>query len=308
MNVLPHGILALALLFPTLAVAETRYPLIIQDSMGHQLLIEKQPRSVSSKTLFTDEVLLSILSPERLTSLTDLANDENYSNISAQLPADVPLLGFSIEAILANAPDLVFAANWSDAGLVEQLKQAGILVYLIDTPFTVAGIQSEIRNLGVLLNVSAEAEALVANMEARLTALAPLRSKVASAQLTALDYNNWGTSSGVDTTWHAVLSGSGIINGSGEYEQGDFGQVPMSKELIVSIDPDILFLPGWIYGDQQGASKFYEGVINDPALADVKAIKQGRIYQVPSNLRGTYSQYLVDTIAYVVTTVSADID
>jgi len=284
--------------------AETQYPLTITDGMGNEITLQKQPLKISSKTLFTDEILSTILEAKRLTSLTNLAADKNFSNIANQLPKEVALLDFNVEAILNNYPDIVFAANWSEAGKVKQLRNAGIQVYLVNTPFTLEDIQSEIQKLGKLLNVSEEANALTASMTADLEKMTSAQNKLAEKKWVALDYNSWGTSSGVSTTWHAVLKASGIQNGSASFEQGAFGQVPMSKELIVEINPDILFLPGWIYGESDAATGFYNQIVNDPALANVEAIKNKRIYQIPENLRGTYSQYIVDTIEYVIENIS----
>ena len=302
----PIAIALMALLAAPLW-ADTAYPLTVRDGMDHTLTLSAAPDQVSSKTLFTDEILLDLLDPERLSSLTNIAADEHYSNVADQLPAGVPLLDLNVEAILNNYPDLVFAANWSDAGIVEQLRQAGISVYLVNTPFTLENIQAEIRKIGRLVDAEPQAERLIESMNADLAALAEAREQIRAAELTALDYNTWGTASGVDTTWQAVLDAAGLINGTQAYEQGAFGQVSMSKELIVDINPDVLFLPGWIYGESDGADAFYNQVINDPALSEVKAIQTGRVYRVPEHLRGTYSQYIVDTIEYVTTQVQQDL-
>ncbi|EAR07485.1 ABC transporter substrate-binding protein [Reinekea blandensis] len=287
--------------------ADTTYPLTVRDGMDHALTLRDAPDRVSSKTLFTDEILLDLIDPERLSSLTNIAADEHYSNVADHLPAGVPLLDLNVEAILNNYPDLVFAANWSDAGIVEQLRQAGISVYLVNTPFTLEQIQAEIRKIGRLVDAETRAEQLIESMNADLAALADAHEQIRAANLTALDYNSWGTASGVDTTWQAVLDATGLINGTQAFEQGAFGQVSMSKELIVDINPDVLFLPGWIYGESDGADAFYHQVINDPALSEVKAIQTGRVYPVPEHLRGTYSQYIIDTIEYVTSQVQQDL-
>lgn len=299
-------LVAVAALF-TVAFAHSDYPMTITDGLGNEITLKEAPKRVSSKTLFTDEVLLSLLPSERFTSLTNFAADPTYSNVANQLPEGIPLLDLNVEAILANQPDIVFAANWSDAGIVTQLKQAGIPVYLVNTPFTVEAIQAEILKLGDLLNVHEEAEALVASMDAKLESYSAKVADIKAAKVVALDYNTWGTSSGVDTTWHAVLSKAGIENGSARYEQGDFGQVAMSKELIVALNPDLLFLPGWVYGDDEGADKFFQQILKDPSLQSVKAIRTERLYQLPERLKGTYSQYIVDTIGTVVDAVHADL-
>jgi iron complex transport system substrate-binding protein len=297
----------LTVLFCTSIWADTHYPMTVTDGLGTSLTLQQPPQTIASKTLFTDEILLELIAPERLSSLTNLATDANYSNIADQIPSGVAQLDLNVEAILNHYPDLVLAANWSEAGIVEQLRQAGVAVYLIDTPFTLEDIQAEILTLGRIVNAQTEAQELVKRMDADLAALNEKHLDIREANLVALDYNSWGTASGVATTWQAVLDHVGLINGAKPFEQGAFGQVSMSKELIVEIDPDVLFLPGWIYGDGNAAQAFYRQVMNDPALADVKAIRNNRVYQVPEHLRGTYSQYIVDTIEYVTDQVFKDL-
>ncbi len=284
--------------------AATQYPLTVIDGMGNTVVLAKKPMSVSSLSLFTDEVFLDLLDPSRIASMTFLASDVHYSNIADRLPKDMELLDFNVEALIGLYPDIVFAANWSEAGKVAQLKDAGIAVYLVDTALTIAAVQAEILKLATVLDAQAEGEAIVAEMNGTLAALAPQIAAIQSRQLTAIDYNTWGSASGVGTTWNEVLTRSGLINAAASLEVGDYGQVSLSKETIVSVDPDLLFLPGWVYGDPEGAANFKKAVMTDPALTDVKAIRSGSIYQVPEKLAGSYSQYIVDAVAYIVDAVS----
>ncbi len=287
--------------------ADTQYPLILTDDLGHTITLTQEPEKVSSKTLFTDEVLLSILPSERLSSVTNYAKDAGYSNVADRVPVTVPLLDLNVEHLLSNMPDIVFAANWSDSGKIEQLRRIGIPVYQFNTPTRWEDIQTTIRKIGWMLNVEAMAEQLIEERNQQLATLIKQKQKIATHQLVALDYNSWGTSSGVNTTWHAVLELAGIINGSAQFEQGAFGQVEMSKELIITVNPDILFLPGWMTNQSTEAQAFYQHVINDPALANVNAIQNGRVYPVPGHLRGTYSHYLIDAVSFVIDAVAADL-
>lgn len=286
----------------------TDYPLTVIDGMGNTIVLEKAPQRISSKTLFTDEIFSEILDIKKLSSISDVASDANYSNIANNLPNGVAQLGLNVEQILANYPDIVFAANWSDAAVIEQLKNTGIKVYLVNTPFSFDAIQKEILKIATIVDAEQNGEKLIAQMNAKISALDSKKSQIEKHQLVALDYNTWGTSSGVDSTWNALLTNAGIINAAAQYEQGSYGQVTMSKELILEIDPDILFVPGWIYGDMKGAEQFLDSIKNDPALKNVKAVQTNRIYSIPENLRGTYSQYLADTLSYVVNLVHADLE
>jgi iron complex transport system substrate-binding protein len=290
----------------TFSISETTYPLTITDDSGNSITLASQPQKVSSKTLFTDEVLLELIPASQFTSITRIATDATFSNIAEKVTPELKQLDLNVEAILANNPDILFAANWSESEKIQQLRAIGVPVYLIDTPFTLTAIQQKIRTLGLLLNTEAAAESLITDMDLKLEQLRPKKTVIQQRGWVALDYNSWGTASGTNTTWQAVLENSGLINGAAELQEGAFGQVALSKELIVAVNPDVLFLPGWIYGEHQSAEAFYQQVINDPALASVSAIIHGRVYSVPENLRGTYSQYLTEAIRFVTETVYQD--
>ena len=135
----------------SLSWAETNYPLTVQDGLGTEVVFHEPPSSVSSLTLFSDELLLELLPVEQISSMTFLANDPVYSNIAAKIPASVSLLDLNVEALVGMYPDLVIAANWSEAAKISQLRNAGIPVYLINTPVTLEQVVDEIRILAACI-------------------------------------------------------------------------------------------------------------------------------------------------------------
>lgn len=287
--------IVLSLISSFSSIAQTVYPLIVVDGLGNHVVIDSEPHKISSKTLFTDAVLLELVEDSSLSSLTDLANNPNYSAVKDILPKSVPLLALNVEMIIANRPDIVFAANWSDASKLSIIESAGIPVYRIQTPKTIAEIEVEILRVGEIVNQSEAAEDVVAKMKARLK-----RELIHPSQkLTALDYNPWGTSSGQDSTWDEVLEQAGLNNAIEGLVSDKYGQVPVSKEMVIVLNPDVLFIPAWVYGDESGAEAFKQEVMSDPSLQSVTAIKEGRVYQMPHVLRSVYSQYIIDAVLFV---------
>lgn len=276
-------------------MADTIYPLSLTDGLGNQVIIEKEPIKISSKTLFTDAVLLELVDNNRLSSLTDLADNPNYSAVKDILPKSVPLLALNVEMIIANRPDIVFAANWSDASKLAIIESAGIPVYRIQTPKTIAEIEAEILRVGDIVNRRDAAEKVIEMMHSRLRnhLIHPKKA------LKALDYNPWGTSSGQDSTWDEVLEQAGLENAIEGLVSDKYGQVPVSKEMVIVLNPDVLFIPAWVYGDDNGAEQFRQTILSDPSLQSVTAIKEGWVYQMPHVLRSVYSQYIVDAILFV---------
>ena len=287
--------IVLSLISSFSSIAQTVYPLTVVDGLGNHVVIDSEPHKISSKTLFTDAVLLELVEDRSLSSLTDLANNPNYSAVKDILPKSVPLLALNVEMIIANRPDIVFAANWSDASKLSIIESAGIPVYRIQTPKTIKEIETEILRVGEIVNQSEAAEDVVAKMKARLK-----RELIHPTQkLTALDYNPWGTSSGQDSTWDEVLEQAGLNNAIEGLVSDKYGQVPVSKEMVIVLNPDVLFIPAWVYGDNNGAEQFKQEVMSDPSLQSVTAIKEGRVYQMPHVLRSVYSQYIIDAVLFV---------
>ena len=283
------------------------FPMEVTDSVGNRMTVASRPESIISLSLFSDEVLFELVDPARLAGASSLAASPIYSNVAERAARVQPTVDFNVEQIIDIYPDVIFAANWSEADKVAQLRNAGLIVYQVATPFSVDGIKDEIRAIARVVGEVDAAEALVARMETRIAALERAVGTIPeSGRATALDYNTWGTANGVDTTWSEVLRLAGVVNAAAPFQAGDFGQVPMSKELLVELDPDVIFLPGYVWGDDAGAESFRNEVLRDPAFAGLQAIASGRVHMVPENLKGTYSQFLIDAAEFVARLVYPD--
>jgi iron complex transport system substrate-binding protein len=134
-------------------------------------------------------------------------------------------------------------------------------------------------------------------METRLAAVAAKVSTIsAQKRLSVMDYTTWGTSMGVGSSWDEIIRLAGLRNAVGDLTADQYGSVTLSKEKLLTIDPDILMLPGWVYGDPKGADTFYAAITGDPALKGLKAVKQGLVHRMPENLKTATSQYIVDAV------------
>ncbi|GAD79220.1 ABC transporter substrate-binding protein [Vibrio ezurae] len=277
------------------AVVWAQFPITVTDASGQSMTFDKAPEKISSKTLFSDEVLLDMIPAKRFSSVTNLVDDEHFSVIAGKVPASVPRLDLNVEQILVNRPDLVFAATWSDRGRIQQLRSAGIKVFVLPVPSTLIEIEELIKKMGKIVGEDNNAKAIVVDMERRLEE----GLVYTSHKYRVLDYNNWGTSSTRDSTWQLIVEQSGFDNVVADLDADKYGQTPMSKELIVALDPEVLFIPAFAANDESGSTDLLHQVLTDPALRNVKAVKEGNVYPIPQYLRSTYSQYIVDTILFV---------
>lgn len=271
------------------------WPRSVSDDMGTAVKIAAKPQKIVSITLPTDEILLSLVAPTRLAAVTGFAEDPAVSNVASQsLSVPVKLAQLNVEVVVSLKPDLVFVASWTDAANVKQLRDAGLVVYQFKSPSTVKEIEAAIARIGSAVGEEDNAKRLVSWMDARLAAVAAkVGSMPADKRLSVMDYTTWGTSMGAGSSWDEIIRLAGLKNAVAGLKADQYGSVPLSKERLLTLDPDILMLPSWVYGDPTGADTFYAGIISDPALRGLKAVKQGKVHRMPENMKTATSQYIV---------------
>ena len=273
------------------------YPLEFEDDTGKTVRLERRPERIISLTSFTDDILVDLVDHRRLIGVTNFSEDPAISNVVDKI-ADIPnRLTANVEVILSLQPDLVFVANWSEADKVAQLRDADIPVYLIATALSVPAIQEKIRTIGLLVDAAEPAEAMIGQMDSRLAEVRRVVSSIPEEQrLTVMDYATWGSAQGAGSSWDEVIKRAGLINAVGGFNADKLGQVPLSKEKILELDPDLLILPGWVYGNPGEADAFFRQILEDPALQGLSAVREGRVYQMSEGLKAATSQYIVEAI------------
>lgn len=279
------------------------WPLTVTDDGGAVVTLAAKPVRIASLTMFTDEVLLELVEPSRLVAVTAFAADPAISNVTDKAAAVPNKLAMNVEVLVSLKPDLLFVANWTEADKVKQLRDAGIPVYLTGTGVTVADIKAKIARVGQLVGESAKASKLLDAMDARLAAVERRLSKVsADERLTVVDYTVWGAAQGKGSSWDEIVRRAGLVNAAADIAADEWGQVPLSKEKLLELDPDVLILPGWTYDDPKGAEAFYAKTTRDPVLKALSAVKEGRTYMMPERLKTATSQYLVDAVEWLAKT------
>jgi len=280
--------------------AAAGYPLTVTDDAGTSVTLAAKPVRIASLTMFTDEVLLDLVESSRIIAVTTFAADPAISNVTSKAAGIPAKLAMNVEVLVAMKPDLLFVANWTEADKVKQLRDAGVPVYLTSTGVTAADIEAKIARIGQLVGEPAKARKLVESMEARLAAVAKrLANLPADRRLTVVDYTVWGSAQGKGSSWDEIVHRAGLENGAGAIAADEWGQVPLSKEKLLEIDPDVLILPGWTYDDPKGAEAFFAKTVADPVLKALKAVREGRAYRMPENIKTATSQYLVDAVEWL---------
>ncbi len=177
----------------------------------------------------------------------------------------------STEGVLAQNPDLICVSN--DSGppeVLEALRASGIPFALIPHAPTIDGIKTKVSMLGALLDKTAEAEKLNANIETAFTKLAAKIAVVKSRPkvLFVLSLaDNRIVAGGSDTAADTIITLAGGENTAASFK----GYKPMSSEAILASPPDIILMMN---------SHTVDDVFANTAFAGSPAAKTGALIKM----------------------------
>lgn len=241
--------------------------------------VKAKPRRIHTLSVGYDEITFRLVEPGRIAAIGQSTADPNLSNV-ADLAAGVPRrVGRDAEQVLAAEPDLVVASPFADKDLLRQVQDAGITVAVVDLSSAVDGNAENIRLLAYLYGEEERGEALVAEVEGRLARIdAAVARPAGGPRPRVLFLQNNAYVSGASSTGDGIIARAGGINVA--TEAGIAGTKQISLESIIAMRPDLIILSGTPESNPQGFAQ----VTANPALADVPAVKHGRV----AGIRGTY--------------------
>ena len=194
---------------------------------------------------------------------------------------ELPLLkDYSSEAILSLNPDLVITHAWQDQAAMATVRSAGIAVIRLPETHNYAELRALLTTLGGELGAEDASRDLIADYDARVSAL---RGDHSRSDWTALSYSNYGTggwTAGSRTTADFMIQLAGLTNAAAT--AGFAGHVSLDMEQLLEIDPDVLVLG--VAASDYGSNPTLELLKNEPALASLSAVRAGRFAILPSHL------------------------
>lgn len=207
--------------------------------------------------LCTDQLAMLLAAPGQLVSVSHLASDPLSSSMVAEAAA-FPANRGGAEQIFLMHPDLVLAGTYTSLASVSLLRDLGVTVVQVPPVTALDQIPGQIRTVGAAMGRAAQAEALVAEFQAGLAALAtdlpPRRA--------ALYYPN-GYTVGEGTLADDVLRHAGFDNVGARAGLTGGGTLPL--ERLVMAAPEMIVTST----RYPGASRS-EDILDHPALVDLR--------------------------------------
>lgn len=221
------------------------------------------PQRIVSLNLCTDQLLLALVEPQRIASITWLSRAEG-DPAQRDLARGIPVNHGSAEEVLAAHPDLVLAGRYTTTTTRRLLRGAGVRLLEIDAVDDWEGIRRITRQLAAATGAEVRGEALLQQMDAVLAQAAAARP---ATPLRAIGWSGAGEDvPGADTLFNTILTTAGAVNMAARAH----GTGSFDLEQVVRARPQVL-LRGSAYADDRslrGAVAMHP-VLRDQPLAVV---------------------------------------
>lgn len=260
--------LALALLgLFGVAAAAAAEPVRLTDAVGRTVEIAQPPQRIIPIFASNAELVAAL-------SLTDrIVGVEAYTRFPPELtkkPQVGGRLGFSVDAIVAQRPDLLIVTPARQAmhQLIDPMTRLSVPVIVL-LARSVAEVMDNLRLVGRAVGVPERGEIIAAALEARLSTVenAAPAARPRVVMITGRLGNGLVLIARADT-----YTGDAIVKAGGRHalERSIVAQV--SPEAIVAADPDVLLFAG--------AKVDLDALVAQPGWRLARAVREGRAYTV----------------------------
>jgi len=275
----------------TTAAAEVaQFPVTVGD-----VTLEAQPMRIVSLSPTATEMLYAIGAGAQVVAVDEYSN---YPQEAVDLGTKLSGYEPNIEAISGFTPDLVIA-SYDPGSLVQQLGDLGIPVYLADAVTTIDAAYEQIENIGLLTGHAQESTDITALMKSQI------EEAVAGVTLPTEPLSYYHE---LDNTLYSITSNTfigsvyslfGLRNIADNVEAGnDYPQ--LSAEVIVSADPDLIFL-----ADTKCCGETAATVEARDGWGSLKAVMNGNIVELDDDIPSRWGPRIVDFVIAIRDAISA---
>ncbi|HEX3914411.1 MAG TPA: ABC transporter substrate-binding protein [Steroidobacteraceae bacterium] len=192
------------------------------------------PKHVMSLSMCTDDLLLELLPPERIASVTYYSRDPDNSQQWPQA-AKVRINGGTVEEVVAEKPDLVLAGTYTTPAARALLKKLGFPLLEVPPAENFDQIRAVTRQVAHALGRDERGAALIAKMDSTLQQLAATKP---AQTIRVAAWGEGGSIPGKGTLFDAILSAAGGVNVATSLD--DQGYASFDVEQLIAARPDIL--------------------------------------------------------------------
>ena len=244
------------------------------------------PKRIASLNLSGDELLIELVPPERLVTVTSFADDPEMSNVVGRMPSTAQrVTRAKMETLVALRPDLVVVSEFTEADFLHLLSTSGLAYHRLVIR-SLDDVAPSILALGQAVGETEKARKLADGFTASLAALA---TRLDGVRRPRVLYWSDPYTAGRDTVVDDVLERSGAANVARELGLRGFAPVPAERAFASNPEYIVIRLGG----------RTREALLAHPVLSRLDAVKKGRIVEVPAALLSTLTHHNVETCTFL---------
>ncbi len=255
---------------------ETAYPIVLIDELGREVTLQAEPKRIISMVPAHTETLCA-LGKDICDRLIGVDEYSNYPNLSVPKVGSIFNRDAALELIVALKPDLVLifdgATSYEFSLALERLGIAsyGTAAQTYDETFEV------FKMLGLIVNRSLEAQALVTKVKEEIAAI----EKLIKNEPTPKVYYELGRFGGLNSVGPSSYIGYLMEKAGGQNIVGEqVGDFPtLDPEFVVAANPNIIIL---------GHNSTLTELSARPGWSNIVAVKKEQVYVL--------SQEQIDTL------------
>lgn len=192
-----------------------------------------RPMRVMSINQCTDQLVLALLPPERIASVTWLSRTPG-SSLMVKEAMRVGINHGLAEDVVRQKPDLVLAGNFSTASTRSLLKRLGYPMVEVRDANGFDDIRANTRQVAKAVGEEARGEALIARMDAQLNAIS--RHPMPPIRVAAWDGSGFNAAKG--TLYDSILTAAGAVNVGSQPPASSYGAP--DAEVLLKAAPTLL--------------------------------------------------------------------
>ena len=255
---------------------QTSYPVTVTDQAGREVTIEKEPEKVVSGYYISTSLLIALGQESKIVGIEAKADERPIYKLSAPELIELPNVGsakqFDLEGCAALEPDLVILPlKLSDAA--DTLTDLGIDVLLVNPENQ--ELSDEMRDIvSVAMNCQDKAEEFSAFVAAQEEFLSKATENSEKPTVYLAGNSSFLSTAGSQMYQNSLITMAGGENVAAEISDTYWAEV--SYEQVLAWNPDYIIIAA-------EADYTVDDVLNDPNIADLQAVKDKKVYQMPNS-------------------------
>ena len=264
-----------ALMLLSLAPALAEEPAVtVTDMTGREITLDQPAARIVALTAADCEILCALGCEDALVGRGEYCD---YPASVLDKPSVQSGYETNLEQIIALAPQVVLMGTMAQTvEQVEALEQAGIRVVVSDAQ-NIEGVYEAITMIGALMGKNAEAEAIVAKMQAGFAEIAEKAQNTGKTVYFEVSPLQWGLwAAGKGTFMDEIAGICGLTNVFADLD----GWVEVSEEAVFARDPDYIVTTSMYWGEGPTPE---EEIMGRDQWDILTAVRNGNIFNADSN-------------------------